>query len=149
VFWQRYRDIAVKSTFSQCRVGVRGIRKGYSMNQKLTPKEAIRSYCRQCLGLNQFNMEAVKDCQGDTALNGACPFYPYRLGKRPSVKVFRQYCLYCTNGSREYVAECPVKTCPCFPYRSGKNPARQGQGDIKRFKNGFEWIKKQPESIFL
>lgn len=127
------------------------------MNEKLTPKEAIRAYCQQCLGMKQFNTEAVKDCQGDTALNGACPFYLYRMGKRPSVKVFRKYCLYCTNGSREYVAECPAVTCPAYPYRMGKNPALIGKRKtsqagieaLRKYKRkAFDDEKKHQDSIF-
>lgn len=117
------------------------------MNEKLTPKEAIRAYCQQCLGMKQFNTEMVKDCQGDTALNGACPFYPYRMGKRPSVKVFRKYCLYCQGGSRENVLKCPVESCPAYPYRMGKNQARQGiGGNIRQVVR--ESGKLRPESIF-
>ena len=54
--------------------------------EKLTPKESIRAYCRQCLGMKQFNTDEDRECQGDTI---KCPLFAYRLGKRP--KVFRAF----------------------------------------------------------
>lgn len=111
---------------------------------KLTPRESVKAYCIQCLGLIQFNQKAIEDCQGDRAANGACPLYPYRLGKRPSVKVFRQYCLYCQGGSKEAVADCIVKDCPCYPYRYGKNPALIGKR--KAPQKGMEALKKYRET---
>jgi len=98
---------------------------------KLTPKEAVKAMCVNCLGLNQFSAELVKDCEGNMALNGVCPLYPFRLGKRVSVKNFRTYCLYCVGGSKEWVSECPTKTCAIYPYRFGKNPALAGKGNTK------------------
>ena len=94
---------------------------------KLTPAGAVRAYCTQCLGLPLWNREKIGDCQGDQATNGGCPLYPFRLGKRLSVQVFRKYCLYCTCGDREHVAECPSTTCPMYPYRLGTNPALTGK----------------------
>jgi len=102
--------------------------KGESMIEKLTPKEAIRAYCTGCLGMKQFNHDAVANCQGDKSLIGPCPFFPYRLGKRPSVKVFRAFCIQCMGGSADSVRDCSVEGCECYPYRMGKNPARTGQG---------------------
>ena len=114
--------------------------------EKLTPKEACRAFCTQCLGLAQFKTSAVQDCQGDTALNGACPLYPYRMGRRVGVKVFRAYCLYCMGGNRDSVRGCDVSGCELFPYRFGKNPACAGRvgpgariierGAVIRVKNG-------------
>ena len=93
----------------------------------MKPKEAVRAYCTQCLGLSRWNREAIDDCQGDKAANGACPFYQFRMDRRVSVKTFRHYCLYCTGGDREYIRECPAITCPCYPYRLGKNPTITGR----------------------
>jgi len=92
--------------------------------QKLTPKEAVRAYCTQCLGMKQFNTDHVRDCQGDHV---KCPFFPYRLGKRPPVKVFRAFCIDCMGGYRDSVIDCPAPTCPAYPYRLGTNPALKGQ----------------------
>ena len=94
---------------------------------KHTPKEAVRAMCIDCLGLMQFNSMKIMDCQGDTAQNRACPLFPYRMGKRVSVKLFRKYCLYCTGNSREYIENCQTKTCALYPYRFGKNPAMFGR----------------------
>ena len=92
---------------------------------KLTPKESIRAYCTQCLGMNQLNTEQVRDCQGDHV---KCSFFPYRLGKRPPVKIFRRYCLQdCMNGYREFVSDCTAEGCPNHPYRMGTNPALIGK----------------------
>jgi len=54
-----------------------------SMIEKLPPKDAVHSYCRQCFGLNVFDPDVVENCQGNLSMNGPCAFYPYRLGKRP------------------------------------------------------------------
>jgi len=119
------------------------------MTEKLAPKDAIRSYCTQCLGLKQFNAEQVKDCEGDQALNGPCAFFPYRLGKRPSVKVFRKFCLDCMCDDREAVRECQTEACSCHPYRFGKNPAKKGQGaNLERMKVVRESVKKRQNPFF-
>ena len=94
----------------------------------MTPTKSVRAQCTQCLGLTQFNAEAVQDCQGDQAFTGPCPFFPYRLGKRIPVRVFRAFCLQCMGDSRGLVRECETKTCPVHPYRMGTNPAKKGQG---------------------
>lgn len=93
----------------------------------LTPKETVRAYCTHCLGLAQLNAEAVRDCQGDQAFTGPCPFFPYRLGKRIPVRVFRAFCIDCMGGQPRLVKDCPATTCEVFPYRFGKNPALRGQ----------------------
>jgi len=92
--------------------------------EKLAPRETVRAYCTQCLGLRQFSADEVKNCTGDAV---KCPFFSYRLGKRVSVKIMRKFCLDCTNGDREYVAKCPATTCPVYPYRFGTNPALIGK----------------------
>lgn len=93
--------------------------------QKLTPKEAVRAFCTQCLGMKQFNTEAVRDCEGDSV---KCLFFPHRLGKRPPVKIFRKFCLKdCMNGYRDLVATCTTEGCPNYPYRFGTNPSLLGR----------------------
>jgi len=94
---------------------------------KLTPKEAVRACCKGCLGLAKFDKKAVCNCQGDQAYIEPCPLYPYRLGKRPPLKVFRQYCLQCMGGSHVLVRECDEVSCPLHEYRMGTNPALRGQ----------------------
>ena len=42
---------------------------------------AIRQYCLGCAGSSQ----AVRDCYGDTAVDGPCPLYRFRLGKNPNI----------------------------------------------------------------
>jgi hypothetical protein len=94
--------------------------------EKQSPARTVQLVCRDCLGLKDARTDIIKNCEGDTAQNGACPLYPYRMGKRISVKVFRKYCLYCNAGSSPLIESCPVETCPVFPYRFGKNPALTG-----------------------
>ena len=97
--------------------------------QKLTPKEAVRAFCMECLGMEQFNTEKVRNCEGDKKMNGGCLFFPYRLGKRPPVKVFRKFCVKdCMNGNRDLIATCMIENCPNYLYRMGKNPFRSGIG---------------------
>ena len=99
----------------------------------MTPKEAMKEYCRQCLNTKQHRTEAVKNCQGDKSACGPCPFYAYRM-KRVSVKVFRKNCLYCMGGSRSSIDECNVSDCPCFEYKSGRSlsTGRKGNADALR-----------------
>jgi hypothetical protein len=116
------------------------------MIEKLTPQQAVKAYCQQCLRMKQFNADQVRDCQGDHI---KCPFFPYRLGKRPPVKVFRAFCIDCMGGYRETVIDCPSVKCECYPYRMGKNEARKGLGASKEaMGKARESIKKRQESIF-
>ena len=89
-------------------------------SSSLTPGQAIRKFCLQCVG----SPYEVKTCGGDKLLTGGvCNFYKYRMGKgRPSVKIIRQECLFCMGGSRKLVAECGLHNCPLHPFRMGKNP---------------------------
>lgn len=106
---------------------------------KLTPKETARAKCTECLGLVQFNRNEIQDCKGDTCYSGPCPLFPYRLGRRTPVKVFRAFCLQCMGGSVNLVRECDTLTCPVHPYRMGRNPARAGMGNHKAtFRMGAE-----------
>lgn len=95
---------------------------------KLTPSGAAKAQCRECLGLERFDRNEIENCKGDTCHAGPCPLFPYRLGKRPPVKVFRAFCLQCMGGSAPLVRECETVTCPVHPYRMGNNPSRAGQG---------------------
>jgi hypothetical protein len=102
--------------------------------EKLTPKEACRAFCKQCLGLTQWLGKVVDDCQGDLALNGACPLYPYRMGRRVGVKTLRAYCLYCMGGNRDDVRDCETESCEFHAYRFGTNPAFAGRpGRVQNF----------------
>ncbi len=122
---------------------------GMTMEEKFTPMEAVRAYCTQYLGMTQWNREKIQDCEGDQATNGACPFFPYRMGKRLGVSAFRKYCLYCTCGDRAYVLSCPAETCPVYPYRFGHNPAMKGRGhNAELMEKVRGQIKKPQESIF-
>jgi len=110
------------------------------MTEKLTPKETIRAFCTQCLGMKQFNHEVILHCQGDKSMVGPCMFYPYRIGKRPPIRVFREFCLDCMCRSIGSVRDCTVEDCECYPYRSGKNPALRGKR--KASKEGIAALKK-------
>ena len=95
-----------------------------------TPKEAVKHFCMQCLGLRRFDIKKVSVCDGDSI---KCTFFPYRLGnKRISVKMFRQFCMKdCMDEYRDLVDSCKVEDCPNHIYRFGKNPARKRLGDHK------------------
>jgi len=63
------------------------------MNEKrLTPNETVKALCIECLGLSQYNRSEIENCKGDTCVGG-CALFPYRLGKRIPVKVFRKFLL--------------------------------------------------------
>ena len=117
---------------------------------KLTPKQAAHSFCIQCLGLRQFHAKAVEACQGDQCACGPCPLYPYRMGKRIRLKVFRAHCLFCMGGNRALVPECETTGCPLYPYRMGRNPALTGKrkGGIL-FVGGQKsaYIQRSPASL--
>jgi hypothetical protein len=110
---------------------------------KLTPMETVKAMCKNCLGITYFNAEAIRDCEGDHI---QCSFFPYRLGKRPPVKVFRKYCLNdCMNGYQDYVSGCTTKDCANHPYRFGKNPALNGRVNTR----GIEALRKWRESTHV
>jgi hypothetical protein len=113
----------------------------------MTPGETVRAYCAACHGLTRWNRNVIEGCQGDRSFCGSCPLYPYRLGKRISVKVFRKFCLHCLGGDRQGVAECTVEDCPLHPYRFGTNPARQGI-ERKQPEKGRELAFLRRESTF-
>lgn len=96
--------------------------------KKLSPQQTVRVHCIECLGLIQFNRTSIQNCKGDTCFIGPCPLFPYRLGRRISVKVFRAFCIHCMGGNRSLIKDCPSKSCNVYPYRFGKNPMRQGIG---------------------
>lgn len=114
---------------------------------KLTPKESTRAFCTQCLGMKQLNTDQVRDCEGDHL---KCSFFPYRLGKRPSVKIHRKYCITdCMNGYKELVTNCTTVDCPNYLYRFGSNPARKGLGASKEIlRKARESRNKRQESTF-
>lgn len=109
----------------------------------MTPGEAIRKFCVECVG----SALEVHNCGGDKCLNGGCDskgvcwFFRFRLGKsRPSVKTIRKMCLWCMGESDQMVKECSGDSdkagvhCELWFYRLGKNPARLGKGGPgKRF----------------
>ena len=97
-------------------------------SRRLTPKETVHHFCHVCV---QSRLESeVENCGGQLvyATGKTCPFFPYRLGKRLPIKVFRQFCLECMGGSSVLVRECEKDDCPMHSYRFGKNPARIGKG---------------------
>lgn len=107
---------------------------------KLRPSEALHAFCTQCLGLQKWNRALIEECQGDQAACGPCPFYPYRLGTRAPIKIFRKFCLDCMGNDKKLITECPTSTCPIYPYRYGTNPALKGKR--KAPKEGVDALRK-------
>jgi hypothetical protein len=95
--------------------------------ERLIPGEAKRKLCVQCIGGAQFNSREIDSCEGDRSKTGPCTIYPYRNGKRMSVKVFRKFCLNCMGGSYDAISECTTEDYPAFEYRFGKNPSYTGR----------------------
>lgn len=88
----------------------------------LTPGQAIRKHCIECVGSRQ----EVENCGGELIYNTGkpCPLFPYRLGKgRPSVKVIAEECNDCMGGEPEYCSG----SCHLHPFRMGKNPNYKSQ----------------------
>ncbi len=117
--------------------------KGDVMNEKLTPTTAARAYCSECMGMNHYDREQVRGCEGDTAKSGACPLFRYRLNSRVHVQVFRAVCLHCVGGHIQMVDVCETRTCHVWKYRLGKNPELAGKR--KGSKAGIEALKEYRE----
>lgn len=86
----------------------------------MTPGEAMRKHCVECVGSPQ----EVRFCKGDKLLDGTkCWFFRHRLKEgKPSVKLIRKFCLHCMGGSSDTVKKCPSANCFLYPFRIGKNP---------------------------
>lgn len=107
----------------------------------MTPGQAIRKHCIQCVG----SKYKTKDCGGDhlLATGKPCYFYPYRQGKgRPSVKLIRQECLYCMGRSYELVKECNTFDCSLHKFRFGRNPNVKRSYTEEERKNIVERLNK-------
>lgn len=111
----------------------------------LSPSQTVKAHCQACLGMNQFNKSEVEACKGDTWNFGECAFFPYRLGKRMPVKVFRKFCVQCMNGQTSLIAGCTSTNCKIYPYRFGRNPNRSGVGGFFS-QTGRESVKIKAES---
>jgi hypothetical protein len=96
--------------------------------KQLSPHQVVRLQCIECLGLIRWDRNEVENCKGNTCKTRQCPFFPYRLGKRISVKVFHFFCTHCFGGQSNFIAGCPSTSCKVYRFRLGKNPARQGKG---------------------
>ncbi len=110
----------------------------------------------QCIGKSIFDKDEVSNCQGNQAKTGTYPIYPYRIGERMSVKVFRKFCLQCMGGNREAVSDCETETCPAYQYRFGKNPVlvgKRGKGNTDALRiyreNARDSANNQLETTFL
>jgi hypothetical protein len=96
------------------------IRFSVPIRKWLTPRQAIREHCLDCIG----GASAARDCNGHRLADGPCIFFSYRMGAgRPPARLIRKFCLYCMGGSRKLVRECPSAACAFLPYCMDKNPA--------------------------
>lgn len=103
------------------------------MLSKLTPLETVKALCRNCLACDVLTKERLENCEGDSI---GCVLFPYRFGKRISVKTLKRYCYHdcMACSSREnHVVDCTTEDCANYPYRFGTNPAKKGQGDASHF----------------
>ena len=51
-----------------------------------SPIRACKKYCHdQCQAGAAPGSDEVRNCQGDKALLGPCPVFPYRLGRNPNI----------------------------------------------------------------
>jgi hypothetical protein len=94
----------------------------------MTVGEAIKLFCRECVGGPKYSDE-VRDCGGDKCENGGCDpkgvclFYKFRLGTgRSSVKTVRKMCLWCMDGNSDLINECFDVKCSLHKFRFGTNP---------------------------
>jgi hypothetical protein len=110
----------------------------------LSPRQAVRAHCVECLCLIRWDSSEIENCKGDTCKTGLCPFYPFRLGKRIPVKAFRFFCIHCMGGQTGFIIDCPSTACKVYPYRMGNNPSRQGIGNYGA-RIGREFVKTDQE----
>lgn len=92
----------------------------------LTPSQAVHEFCHYCV---QCRLDSeIENCTGYIvyATGKPCPLYPYRMGKRPPLKIIKLQCRECMGGSFQFVRECETIDCLVHPFRFGKNPAMQG-----------------------
>ena len=108
----------------------------------MTPKQALKKQCLQCVGGNR---KEVATCDANDPAYHVCPFHPYRLRGRVSVKVIRQFCLQCMGGNHKLVRECTTETCHIYLYRFGKNPACKSKTQITA-ENRLDLGKKRQDS---
>jgi hypothetical protein len=94
-----------------------------------TPLKAVRARCRDCTGFD--GPSAIRGCGGDGLVDGECPLWPFRLGKRPKgtsvLKAIRLHCLSCSGGSVHELRHCPATDCPLWLFRFGRNPFVSGR----------------------
>jgi hypothetical protein len=87
----------------------------------MTPRQAIREYCKWCMGNSSSE---VKLCQ-----SASCPLHEQRMGKRPEsqaltpCRAIRARCLDCTESAKE-VRYCSQDSCLLHTFRFGTNPNR-------------------------
>ena len=110
----------------------------------LPPKAAIREMCKDCLGLSSWDRKAVTYCEGDRGYKESCVLFPYRLGKRISVKLFRRECLNCQGGSLHQINACVTVDCPLYIYRTGKNEMNIGKRRKNKPTNTIDWFSSCP-----
>ena len=102
--------------------------KSKKKQMRKSPSQTIRAHCHYCV--QSRKVSEVENCTGHNvfATGKPCPFYKYRMGSRPSVKIMRQFCLDCMGGNKAAVKECETGDCLIHPFRFGKNPALTGKG---------------------
>jgi hypothetical protein len=118
----------------------------------VTPKEALHAFCHYCVQ-SRYAVD-IENCGGciDYATGKECVFYPYRMGKRPRMRVFRQFCLSCMGGNMGFVRECETSSCLLHRFRCGKNPSISGASKIWmakiRSRNAlFSTVKKSQDQF--
>lgn len=91
-----------------------------------SPLRAIRLKCLDCcLG----SPSEVRACTAGKH----CSFHALRNGRRAGaegirpLRIIRDYCRACGEGSYADVVNCPMNDCPLYPFRLGKNPNREGR----------------------
>lgn len=91
---------------------------------RLTPQESVKAMCRSCLGNQILFEDRIQGCEGGTV---NCVLFPYRMGKRAPLRIFRAYCLKnCMDNHTDLVFNCTTTACAAHPYRHNSNPARKG-----------------------
>lgn len=93
----------------------------FRYDDPLPMPKAIREHCVGCKG---YEVGRVKNCD-----DLECPHHGFRMGRRepgtkgPRSKAGRKKCLWCQNGSSDFVRDCEIFDCSLWPRREGKGKA--------------------------
>ena len=88
--------------------------------KKLTTGQAIREFCKQCVGSG--SVQAREGCGGEYVYSEEkeCALFKNRIKGKGNLRIIRKNCIECVGGV-QWVQNCSTETCPLYEFRSGKH----------------------------